>query len=62
MPEDTVEGTVVEEIPANSRKREVTAAVTATVVSIVLAGVASVLIDRIHNHVKQSIAPENENE
>jgi hypothetical protein len=41
-----------------SRKREVTAVVTATVVSIVLAGASSFLIDKIHNRVKNAIAPE----
>jgi hypothetical protein len=59
MNETNVE--VVEEAPV-SRKREVTAVVTATVVSIVLAGAASVLIDKISTRVKKTIAPEPDSE
>lgn len=54
--------TEIENVEENtvSRKREVAAVVTATVVSIVLAGAANILIDKIHDRVKKSIVPETE--
>ena len=60
----TVEPELVDEKPvkANSRKREVTAVVSAGVVTCILGLAATAIINRIGETVKTRIAPEPEKE
>lgn len=47
-------------VPANSKKREITASVVAGVVTVTLGLVASGVIERISSRVKNAIAPKPE--
>lgn len=54
--------TVETSVPANSRKREVTATIVAGTVSVVLGVVATGLINRVSETVKHRIAPQPKTE
>lgn len=57
---EAVETIAEEPVPANSKKREITASVVAGVVTVTLGLVASGLIERISGRVKNAIAPKPE--
>lgn len=57
---ETAEVVTDETVPANSKKREITAAVASTTVTVVLGLAATALVNNIAGRVRNAIAPQPE--